>query len=158
GIGNYVFGETSTGEGIRNFPYSYDMSINPLTYADVSNSGGEGHDIGEGWAQTLWDMYWKLIDKHGYNANLYTGTGGNNRALKLVIEAAKLQPCSPGFLDARNAILKADSILYAYADKCEIWSAFARRGMGYSAVQGSSNNTDDQTEAFDLPPSCNNSP
>ncbi len=72
-------------------------------------------------------------------------------ALQLVIEGEKLQPCSPGFLDARDAILAADSILYNSRHKCAIWNAFARRGMGWSAVQGSSDNTSDGTAAFDAP-------
>jgi hypothetical protein len=63
----------------------------------------------------------------------------------------KLQPCKPGFLDARDAILKADSIFYNSKYHCAIWAAFARRGMGYSAIQGSSESTVDQTPAFDLP-------
>jgi extracellular elastinolytic metalloproteinase len=42
--------------------------------------------------------------------------GGNVRALKLVIEGLKQQPCNPGFLDGRNAILKADSIIYNKAE------------------------------------------
>jgi extracellular elastinolytic metalloproteinase len=66
-----------------------------------------------------------------------TVTGGNVRALKLVIEGLKQQPCNPGLLDGRNAILKADSILYNKANTCLIWKAFARRGMGASALQGS---------------------
>ncbi|MFT7627773.1 MAG: extracellular elastinolytic metalloproteinase [Ulvibacter sp.] len=37
-----------------------------------------------------------------------------------------------------------------------MWEAFARRGLGVSAVQGSSNNVNDGTEAFDVPttPGC----
>ena len=158
GVGNYVDGKTPSGGGIRNYPYSYDMSINPLTYAALGTTVDEVHDIGEVWAVTLWDMYWNLVDKYGYSNDLYNGTGGNNRAIKLVIEGLKQQPCSPGFIDARNAILKADSILYGYADKCEIWAAFARRGMGVNAKQGSSNRINDQTVNFSLPATCNNSP
>ncbi|MDX1531674.1 MAG: T9SS type A sorting domain-containing protein, partial [Rhodothermales bacterium] len=33
-----------------------------------------------------------------------------------------------------------------------IWTAFAKRGVGFSADQGSSNVVGDETEAFDLPP------
>ncbi|MFN8267217.1 MAG: M36 family metallopeptidase [Chitinophagales bacterium] len=157
GVGNYVVGEDANGAGIRRYPYSYDMTINPLTYADMA-ANPEVHDIGEIWAATLWDMYWNLVEKYGYSTDLYNGTAGNNRAIKLVVEGLKQQPCNPGFLDSRNAILKADSILYGYADKCEIWSAFARRGMGYSAKQGSANSATDQTAAYNLPPACNAGP
>jgi len=54
-------------------------------------------------------------------------------------------------MDGRDAILKADSILYNYKHKCAIWNAFARRGMGRSASQGSSDDYTDGTAAYDLP-------
>jgi PKD repeat protein len=74
--------------------------------------------------------------------------------MQLVIDGLKLQPCSPGFVDGRDAILRADSILYGGANRCLIWEVFARRGLGYSADQGSSANRSDQVEAFDIPPTC----
>ena len=46
GVGNYVVGEDANGAGIRRYPYSYDMTINPLTYADMA-ANPEVHDIGE---------------------------------------------------------------------------------------------------------------
>ena len=57
----------------------------------------------------LWEMTYALIDEHGFNANLITGNAGNNKSLQLVTDGMKLQPCSPGFVDARDAILAADS-------------------------------------------------
>ncbi len=156
-IGNYANGEATTGRGIRKYPYSYDMSINPLTYADLENDP-EVHSIGEVWCSAIWDMYWNLVDKYGYSTDLYNGNGGNNRAIKLVVEGLKQQQCNPGFLNSRNGILKADSILYGYANKCEIWAAFARRGMGASANQGSNLSATDQTAAFDIPAACNTTP
>ena len=176
GVGNYVVSEPINGKGIRMYPYSYDMSINPLTYGSLMDMDGtpildsegefigyvpnsvEVHDMGEVWAVTLWDMYWNFIEAYGFNPDFYNGNSGNNKAIKLVIEGLKLQKCSPGFLDARNAILKADSIMNGYANKCLIWQSFARRGMGWSAIQGSSDHAKDQTEAFDMPPSCNSNP
>lgn len=154
GIGTYAYSQGPTGPGIRSKPYTYNMAVNPLTYSYVATSGGEVHSIGEVWCAALWDMYWLLINKYGYDPNIYTGTGGNNRAMKLVIDGLKLQVCSPGFLDARNAILKADTLDYGAVDACDIWNAFARRGMGFNAVQGSSANTNDQTQSFTLPPTC----
>lgn len=155
-VGNYAIGEPTTGTGIRRYPYSTNMAIDPLTYANMDGTvnGGEVHNIGEIWCSALWDMTWNIIKETGtitpaiHSGN---GTGGNVIALRLVIQGMKLQPCSPGFIDSRNAILAADSILYNYAHKCAIWKAFAARGMGYSAKQGSSNLTSDHTPAFDLP-------
>lgn len=151
-IGTYAFSQPANGTGIRRFPYSTDMSINSWTYGMMAGIvNGEVHSTGEIWCATIWDMTWNIIQQEGISADIYHGTKGNNIALQLVLQGMKLQPCSPGFIDARDAILKADSILYNNAHKCAIWNAFARRGMGKSASQGSSGSTTDQTQAFDLP-------
>ncbi len=38
GIGTYVLNEPTDGPGIRTYPYSVDMSIDPHTYADIANA------------------------------------------------------------------------------------------------------------------------
>lgn len=154
GMANYSFGSGPNGNGIRPYPYSFDMSINPVTYNDI---GGLSipHGVGSVWCTMLWDMTWLLIDDHGFDEDLFNGTGGNNIAFQLVVEALKLQPCSPGFVDGRDAILLADQILYGGANQCAIWEAFARRGLGANASQGSSNSTTDGTESYELGGPCN---
>ena len=155
-LGTYVIAEQPSDRGIRTYPYSTDLSINPRTYADMNATGGEVHIIGEIWAAALWDMTWNIIQQDGINTNLYNpgAAGGNSVALKLVMLGLKLQPCQPGFLDARDAILKADTILYNGKYSCAIWKAFARRGMGVLAQQGSSNNTVDQAADYSIPASA----
>jgi hypothetical protein len=101
----------------------------------------------------LWDLNWALIERYGFDSDLYTGTGGNNINMQLVIDGMKLQACSPGFIDGRDAILEADRLANDGANQCLIWEVFANRGLGWSADQGSSNSRSDQEEAFDLPPS-----
>jgi extracellular elastinolytic metalloproteinase len=44
--------------------------------------------------------------------------------------------------------------LYAGANKCLIWEVFANRGLGFSADQGNPDDRTDQTQAFDVHPSC----
>lgn len=152
-VGTYAYNQSATGTGIRRYPYSTTLAIDPLTYANMATST-EVHNTGEIWCSAVWDMTWNIIQQVGsITPNLYNsaGTGGNVIAMNLVITGMKLQPCSPGFIDGRNAILAADSILYGYAHKCAIWNAFARRGMGFSASQGLSTSAVDQTVAFDLP-------
>lgn len=153
GIGTYALFQATNGAGIRRYPYSTNMSINPQTYADLATSSTV-HQRGEIWCDAIWDMTWFLIRDFGFDPNLYTGTSGNNIAMKLVLEGMKLQPCSPGYIDARDAILMADDILYSNAHRCQIWEAFARRGMGYGASQGSSNAVGDETVSFVYPAFC----
>lgn len=160
GIGTYVLGQPSTGSGIRSQLYTYDMSVNTWKFGNL-NSLNEVHDIGEIWATVLWDLNWAFIGGSsidptlpntglGFNANLAANTGGNNLALALVVQALKLQPANPTFLDARDAILSADQLLNGGANQRVIWQVFARRGMGLSAVATDSD-SNQVTEAFDTP-------
>jgi hypothetical protein len=150
GIGTYATGAPVTGGGIRPFPYTADMTANPSTYDDIKTFSVP-HGVGSVWCTMLWDMYWDLVDLYGYDPDLINGTGGNNIAIQLVMDGLKLQPCSPGFADGRDAIILADQINNQGANKCLIWNAFARRGLGASASQGGTNSRADGTEAFDLP-------
>lgn len=153
GVGTYALGEPTNGDGIRNYPYSTDMSVDPRTY-DAIKTAAVPHGVGSTWAAMLWEMTWALIGQYGFDPDLYNGSGGNNIALQLVVDGLKLQPCSPGFVDARDAILLADQNNNAGANQCLIWEAFSKRGLGYSADQGSSSSRGDGVQAFDLPSVC----
>ncbi|PQJ33142.1 hypothetical protein BST92_04215 [Nonlabens arenilitoris] len=153
GIGTYATNQSVTGAGIRNFPYSTDFNINPVTFGDTNNANFSApHGIGSIWASMLWDLSWRFISDYGYDPDLFNGTGGNNIAMQLIMDGMKLQPCNPGFVDGRDAILQADMIANGGVNNDRIWEVFTARGLGFSATQGDSNNRFDQTEAFDTPP------
>jgi hypothetical protein len=156
GVGTFASGQAITGNGIRRYPYTTDMAVNPFTFKDVKDQGSEGdvspHGVGSIWATMLWDLHWKMINIYGFDSDMYNGTGGNNKTMSLVIEGLKLTPCSSGFIGARDAILAADILLNNGANQCVIWEVFARRGLGYSADSGDPDSFTDQIEAFDLPP------
>ena len=155
GVGTYVTNEPVNGNGIRPAPYSTDPGVNNYKYGNTNSTTlSEPHGIGFVWASMLWDLNWALIDQYGFDANVKTGTGGNNIAMALVIEGMKLTPCGPGFVDARDGIIQADELLYAGANKCLIWEVFANRGLGFSASQGDPNDRTDQVQAFDVDPAC----
>ncbi|MCB0666193.1 MAG: M36 family metallopeptidase, partial [Saprospiraceae bacterium] len=153
GIGTYASWQNATGGGIRPFPYTTDMGVNPFTYNDIDGVSIP-HGVGSVWCTMLWDMTWNLIERHGFQPDVYNITGGNGIAMQLVMEGMKLQPCSPGFVDGRDAILAADTLLFGGANSCEIWRAFARRGLGVDALQGSTNDVTDGTESYVTPVSC----
>ncbi|RMF31542.1 MAG: DUF11 domain-containing protein, partial [Bacteroidetes bacterium] len=153
GIGNYATSRGPDGGGIRRFPYSTDFAVNGQVYDDIIGTGAP-HPLGEVWAAVLWDLYWKFVEVYGWDPDLYHGSGGNNMAIQLVFDGMKMQPCQPGFIDGRDAILKADTALYDGAHGCLIWEVFARRGFGWSADQGSSDDRNDHRQAFDLRPEC----
>ena len=163
GMGPYaLFQADRHGAGIRPRPYTRDMSIQPFTYDSIKTNGWLNgtslalpHGLGHGWASTLWDLNWDLIDKYGFNPNIYEAwnTGGNNRALQYVIDGMKMQGCGPGLVVGSRAIIAAANTLTSGGDTCTVWATFARRGLGYSADQGTTNR-DDNTEAFDTHPDC----
>src|SRR5262249_4199278 len=142
GLGTYVLGQPQSGVGIRRQKYSFNMTTDPITWnAYNSDPSKEVHNTGEIWASALWDMNWLLINKSGDDAALPPGGtaapgrghAGNKLALRLVMDAMKLQPANPSFTQARDAILAADNALNGGADLLEIWTAFARRGLGVNA-------------------------
>ncbi len=153
GIGNYLVGYGPNGGGIRLAPYSTNFGVNSYTYGDTRQMTAV-HQIGFTWATILWEVTWDMIDAHGFSADLYNGNGsaGNQIMIRLVTEGMKYQPCQPGFVSGRDGILAAEQALYGgqYAETLQ--AAFARRGLGYSADQGSSTRNTDNTEAFDAWP------
>jgi extracellular elastinolytic metalloproteinase len=155
GIGTFVLSQPKYGTGIRRYPYSTDMSVNPITYDDIIGTTAP-HPLGEVWVAMLWDLYWAMVDRYGYDDDILNGTGGNNKAIQLVMDGMRLQPCGPGFVDGRNAILAADQLNFNGENECLIWEVFARRGLGYDADQGSPTNRNDGTEGYEILPSCYN--
>ncbi len=155
GVGTYASFQTPTGPGIRRFPYSTNRTINPFTFRDVADPAQSvPHGVGAVWATTIWDMTCDLIQTRGFDPDRVTGNGGNNIAFQLVIDGMKLQPCRPTIVQARDAIIAADVANNAAAERCTIWRAFGRRGMGLSASSGLNTSRSDQVEAFDVPADC----
>lgn len=153
GVGTYVLRQDNNGQGIRRFPYSTDMSISPLTFGNVAENT-QVHALGEVWNNMLWDLYWAFVEKYGFDPDFSNTTSGNFRAIQHVMDGMKLQPCSPGFVDGRDAIMLANVLSYGGADTCLISTVFARRGVGYLADQKSNNNAADGIENFDPIPTC----
>ncbi len=153
-MGTFIQSQPVNGSGIRQYPYSTNMAINPKTFA--ASNDAEVHNLGEFMTVVLWDLTWAYINKFGYDSNIYTGTGGNNKVMRLVIDALKLQPCSPSFVQFRTAIIQADQNTTGGQNYCMITEVFRRRGMGLNASSGSNNNALDQVEDFTaFPPGPN---
>jgi len=150
----FPMGNYAAGRGIRAYPYSTDFAIDPQTYDFINragyNSDGNVHAKGSVWCTILNEAYWEMVGKHGFDPDWYRGTGGNNVLLQNVVDGLKIQPCRPTFVDARNAILLADKQNYDSKHVCDLWVAFARRGLGFSAK----GDVKPVVEAYDLPPQC----
>lgn len=154
GIGTYALNQPVNGVGIREFPYSTDISIFPFTYANLPGRVVP-HGVGSVWCGMIWEMTWEIIRQDNFiDPNFLNPAGavstwrGNAAAMKLVMEGMRLQPCQPGFVDARNAILTADANIFGGRYNCAIWRAFAKRGLGRNASQGSSASATDGVADF----------
>ena len=132
-VGEY---STNNPNGIRRAAYSVPAATVHDSYADVGAGGFQVHRDGEVWAATLWDLRTQL------------GAAITDR---IVLNGMKFTPTRPSFLNARDGILQADQNLNGGANRCAIWTVFARHGMGVSAV---GNDGTTHTAATDLPADC----
>lgn len=138
---NYYF-------SIRRYPYSADMSKNPLTFKHIGNNvvlptgpsinasaagNNEVHNAGEVWCAMLWEVFVNLVDKHGHPA-------AEQRMLAYVIGGLKLTPLRPTYTQARDGILTAVSAIDA-GDLPDVKAGFAKRGIGTDAVAPPSNSS-----------------
>ncbi len=92
-VGWYVLGGAdASARGVRSFPYSTNMTVNPQKFSDIEQAPEE-HAIGEIWASMLWDMYWNLVDAHGFSDNWLDAKQpeGNIIALQVVVGGMMLQ-------------------------------------------------------------------
>ncbi|ORZ32151.1 Fungalysin metallopeptidase-domain-containing protein [Catenaria anguillulae PL171] len=109
--------------GIRKYPYSPDMDVNPSTYSTMNANGYWGvHAKGEVWAIMLLEVLWSLVDELGFTSDWLSASRehGNTLMMQIIVDALKMQPCRPTFLDARDAMFQASR-------------AFAKRGLGVNA-------------------------
>ncbi|HIF99780.1 MAG TPA: DUF4215 domain-containing protein [Myxococcales bacterium] len=156
GMGTYSLGQPESGNGIRSQPYSTDMAVNTATLADIETALAP-HGTGEVWAASLWEVYWQLVNAYGFDSDIfagYTGSGGGNLALQLVMDGLKLQSCNPTFIEARDAILSAEANLTNEANRCLVWRGFAKRGLGANASVSENPANVTATEDFTLPIDC----
>jgi len=136
--GAYVSGNSRSGS--RRHPFD----DSPLTMADFGDVGFRApHPNGEFWTAALWDLRTAI---------------GAEKTDALAFSALELTPCRPTYTEARDSILAADQAMNAGTNREAIWTAFAGRGMGFSAEALNPNFfAGDQfltlaTAAFDMPP------
>jgi extracellular elastinolytic metalloproteinase len=154
GMGTYALNQQTNGTGIRTQRYSTDPAVNTWTYASI-NGMAVPHGVGSVWAQGAWEVYWKLVDAHGFSTDLYNAAGnaGNQRAMLYVNEGLKNTACNPTFTQIRDGIIQAAMDNHGGEDVCRMWEAFAAFGLGSNAVSGGANSTS-PTNGFNVPASC----
>jgi extracellular elastinolytic metalloproteinase len=162
GVGAYMFNYPAAGGTIRDLPYSTSNSVNNWTYSSIAGASIP-HGIGSRWAQGIWEVYWALVDKWGFEGDLINfdpsdpNEAGNKRALFYINEGLKNTACSPTFINNRDGIIQAATSSFNGEDVCTIWEAFAAFGLGTNASTGGSNSTT-ATNGFNIPTSCDDDP
>jgi len=133
--------------GIRRFPHSADLAINPLTFKHIgmdhplpasphafdwkgrSLTNAEPHTAGEVWTEALWQCSRHLLAASPPNRFEQT----RNRFLANLVASLKLVATDADYTDARDALLftiRADS----EADYRRCRAGFAERGFGAGAI------------------------
>lgn len=150
-IGAWVAGDPS--KGVRTKPLTTDRSQNDLVYSSLNREQYKKiHAMGEIWAVMLYEVLWNLIDQYGYESNPLKNSNvrrGNVMFYHILIEGLKTQPCNPTFIQARDAMLNGDRVMYQGANYCLIYRGFATRGLGANASPN-----DPRTDDFTLPAQC----
>lgn len=154
GGGTYILGQPINGPGVRPQPYSTDPGVNSYTYESIQ-SVGQPHGVGSVWAQVAWEVYWALVDLHGFDPDIYDAMGGsgNQRAIFYVTEALKMVPCDHTFADMRDAMLQVATDNFGGGDVCPMWEAFAGIGLGEDADPANPNSLN-VTNGFQVPAPC----
>jgi len=148
----------------RTKPICSDMNVNDLTYKSLTypiTGQLECHMGGEVWVNALNEVLWNFIELYGISndvseSEITSKSEGNVLAIQIVIDALKIQPCNPSFLEARDAIVLAQKQRFDNKDlHCAIWKGFAKRGMGINA-QPPSQSGDDflYVDNYDVPTEC----
>jgi len=132
--------------GIRRYPYSRDMTRNPLTFSHItdgvplptspapslrnsSSANSQVHNTGEVWASMLWECYSNLLND---TARL-TFAQAQDRMKRYLVGGFKMTPNDPTFITARDALL---AVMQAQdpQDRNLCLQGFAKRGAGAGAV------------------------
>jgi uncharacterized repeat protein (TIGR01451 family) len=136
--------------GIRRYPYSTDMTKNPLTFKHITSgvalpvgppigfgadgaSNAEVHNTGEVWTTMLWECYAALLRDTLGPAPRLTFPQAQDRMKQYLIAALKVTPLFPTLTEARDALL-AVAFASDPTDYVAFRVAFARRGAGNHAV------------------------
>ncbi len=159
-VSGYAAGSLSKGNpyyfGIRRYPYSTDLTKNPLTFKHIADgnalpvgppsnansaANSEVHNTGEIWATMMWECYAALLrDTQGPTPRL-TFAQARDRWRDYLVAAYKLTPANPTLLEARDALLAA-ALATDEIDYTRFAAAFAKRGAGVFAVAPDRNATD----------------
>ncbi|MBL8512122.1 MAG: M36 family metallopeptidase, partial [Betaproteobacteria bacterium] len=134
--------------GFRRYPYSTDLSKNPLTFKHFetgvalptspapafTGNNAEVHNAGEIWASMLWGCYAALLR----DTPRLSFAQAQDRMKRYLVASYKLTPNDPTLIEARDALFAAIAA-NDLTDLQRCREAFAVRGAGSGAQSGDRN-------------------
>lgn len=142
---HHIFGMLKT--DTRKYPITSNKNLNPLMYSSLSYSGSsfDTYKGGELWAVILHEVFYNIVERYKKDEDYFLEeksldfSPSNYLVMKIVVDGMRMQPCSPTFITARDAILTSTERIIGDNTKfkCLVWVGFARRGLGYGAKAGS---------------------
>jgi len=153
--------------GIRRAPYSTDMAKNPFTFKHVSQQTAlppqetarlapgsalmnEVHNVGEIWAETLFEGYVNMQNAGRVATPARSFQEVKRRLANYIVKGMQATPIEPTFVEQRDALL---STVWASGNKDDfaaLAQGFAKRGLGVGAVAppASSRTLNEAVESF----------
>jgi MYXO-CTERM domain-containing protein len=140
--------------GIRRAPYSADHAKNPFTFKHIRQAEAlptgvplapagpdmsEVHNVGEIWAQTLFQAYVNLLAIGPTQTPPRTFAESKRRMADYMVQGMKNAPTEPTFVEQRDAILRPIYVAGKMdpgrmADFLALAKGFADRGLGSGAI------------------------
>ena len=132
--------------GIRRAPYSTDLTKNPFTFGHIRQAAtlpvgvplspasptmSEVHNVGEIWAETLFEGYVNMLTQAG---SVRTFDQTKRAMANYIVAGMKATPVEPTFTDQRDALLATVWATGQTADFNSLAKGFAKRGLGVGAV------------------------
>jgi MYXO-CTERM domain-containing protein len=129
--------------GVRRYPYSSNMMVNPLTFKHITsgtalpagipvqtstakNDNAEAHAAGEVWAAMMFEAYVGMLKAHPYEE-------AHRKMGDYVVLGMATAPTDPTYLEQRDSVLAA-AAASSLSDLKVLADGFAKRGAGTCAV------------------------
>jgi extracellular elastinolytic metalloproteinase len=152
GIRDYLTSEPMGGDLPEPGKNAKVSSLNLSDYG-FDNVGPEVHADGEIWVAVEYDIRDLMLDRyraHGPALDIACARGrvavddcpGNRRWIQLYYDSMVLMPRNTTILQARDAMLAADTARFGGANQDLLWQAFAQRGFGQLASVTSNGDTE----------------
>jgi extracellular elastinolytic metalloproteinase len=152
----FRFSVYANSNGVRVIPYSLRKKEHLPTYRFFNFDGWDmSHRAGIVWGNILYQMQRNIhntMKRFSNDIKTPSLDASNTLVMQMIVLAMQLLPCNPTYSNGRDALIQADHILTDGKYTCEIYTVFARHGVGPKALRIASFDT--VKEDFTIPNQC----